>query len=1066
VTEFRLLGPVEVVHDGRPLPLRGPKQRGLLALLLLGGGKPVSRDRLIEGLWGEAPPPRIDHALDAQVSSLRRTLAPTGGDRLVRRAPGYALRVEPGELDLERFEQRYAAGDPAEALALWRGPALADVLSEPFAAAAVRDLNDRRLAALEDRIESDLARGLGPELVIELERLAGEEPFRERLLGALAVALYRAGRQTAALEALAAARRRFAEQLGLDPGPALRSLERRILEHDRSLGPTRPRAARRHRRWVARVVVIAAAVGIAGVALGGSDHRPPTRLAGAQIVAFDATSGRMIRAAPLAFGPAVVVADGPQVWVTDSDEGVVARVDPRSGETTTRIAIPGAGAIAAGDGAVWVAGALAVSRIDLATARVTQTIPMQGRPSAVAFGAGRVWVADEAGQTLTRLMPATGQRERTVALDDRPTALAVADGLVWVASNTADSVTALDPGTMAPVATVGVGGGPVALAAGGGSMWVANGLDGTISRIDAQHPRVTATIPVAGGAGALAFAGTSVWVAGASAIARVDARSGDIMSTTPIKARPTSLTRAADAIVLASEAIEERRGGTLRLLATQPPPTVDPAHQILMQPAQFLGLVHDGLVTFNHVSGPQGLRLVPDLADGLPSTGAASTTFRFRLRPGIRYSTGAPVRAGDFRRALERIFRTDSPAIDYYRGIDGAGACGPRRCDLGRGVVTDDEARTVIFRLRAPDPDFLSKLAALNYASPVPPGTPLRDAGYEPIPGTGPYRIASADRREVRFVRNPYFHEWSRAAQPAGRPDAVVWRFGLDRAAMVRAVRTGRADATFQGVPAGLATEIANRHAGQLHLIDIPQTDFLQLNPRGMPFRDVRVRHAFNLAVDRREVVQLYGGPRRARPTCQVLPRGVRARQAYCPYPHDERQARRLVAAAGSAGAHVVIWQFTDVPLADGVVRDAARVLTRIGFRVTIRSGSHRNYARLPRRKLAAIDVVPASWYADYPSPSSFFDTFLSCRSATAGGFWCDPALDRLVRRADALEPTDLARADAAWARADRRAVDRAAWVPLVNPRELDFVSERLRDYRYDPPLGFLAAQASVVTGR
>jgi hypothetical protein len=131
---------------------------------------------------------------------------------------------------------------------------------------------------------------------------------------------------------------------------------------------------------------------------------------------------------------------------------------------------------------------------------------------------------------------------------------------------------------------------------------------------------------------------------------------------------------------------------------------------------------------------------------------------------------------------------------------------------------------------------------------------------------------------------------------------------------------------------------------------------------------------------------------------------------------------------------------------------------------VTIRSGGHADHARLSRRRFAAIDVIPSSWYADYPSPSSFVNTFLSCRSATAGGFWCDPGLDRLLRRAHALEATDLARADAVWARADRRAVDRAAWVPLVNPRELDFVSERLRDYRYDPPLGFLAAQASLAT--
>lgn len=146
----------------------------------------------------------------------------------------------------------------------------------------------------------------------------------------------------------------------------------------------------------------------------------------------------------------------------------------------------------------------------------------------------------------------------------------------------------------------------------------------------------------------------------------------------------------------------------------------------------------------------------------------------------------------------------------------------------------------------------------------------------------------------------------------------------------------------------------------------------------------------------------------------------------------------------------------------DAVVRHALRALKRLGFRITIRSGSHADYARLSPHQFAAIDVIPGGWHADYPSPSSFFDTFLSCRSATAGGVWCDPRLDRLVRHAQALEATDLTRADVVWARADRRAVDRAAWVPLVNPRELDFVSARLRDYRYDAPLGFLAAQTTL----
>ena len=156
--QFAILGPVEARTNGSALQLGGPKPRALLAMLLLDANEPVSRDRLIEGLWGDDPPPSADQTLDSYVSRLRRVLGP---DRVVRRPPGYLLVVEPGELDLERFERLVEARSLHEALRLWRGPALADVLYEPFACEQAERLEERRLVALEDRIEADLATGEG-----------------------------------------------------------------------------------------------------------------------------------------------------------------------------------------------------------------------------------------------------------------------------------------------------------------------------------------------------------------------------------------------------------------------------------------------------------------------------------------------------------------------------------------------------------------------------------------------------------------------------------------------------------------------------------------------------------------------------------------------------------------------------------------------------------------------------------------------------------------------------------------------------------------------------------------
>ena len=238
--EFRLLGPLEVLgDDGRPVALGGARPRALVAQLLLHPNEAVSTDRLIDGIWGEVPPASATSALQVHVHGLRKAL---GANRILTRSPGYLVRVERGELDVERFEQLSAAGGDGlhEALALWRGPALADLAYEPFAQAAAARLDESRLAALEARIELDLAQGRHAGLVGELEALVASHPHRERLQAHRIVALYGAGRQADALAAYRDARDAL-DELGLEPSPELRALERRILEHDPALAPPPPR---------------------------------------------------------------------------------------------------------------------------------------------------------------------------------------------------------------------------------------------------------------------------------------------------------------------------------------------------------------------------------------------------------------------------------------------------------------------------------------------------------------------------------------------------------------------------------------------------------------------------------------------------------------------------------------------------------------------------------------------------------------------------------------------------------------------------------------------------------
>ena len=243
--EFRLLGPLEVLRDGERVALRAAKQRALLADLLVHGGRVVSVDRLVEDLWQESPPTGARHALEAQVSRLRSALRdPTA---VVARPPGYAIEVEPLSIDTVRFEQILAdareaqtrdpgraAARASEALALWRGPALADFTYEPFAQAEIARLEGLRASAVELRIDADLALGRSG-LVPELEALVAADPVRERLHAQLMLALYREGRQADALAAYRDARKTLVEELGIEPGPELRELEAAILRQDEAL---------------------------------------------------------------------------------------------------------------------------------------------------------------------------------------------------------------------------------------------------------------------------------------------------------------------------------------------------------------------------------------------------------------------------------------------------------------------------------------------------------------------------------------------------------------------------------------------------------------------------------------------------------------------------------------------------------------------------------------------------------------------------------------------------------------------------------------------------------------
>jgi DNA-binding SARP family transcriptional activator len=265
--DYRILGPLEVFDDGQSCDLGGSKQRALVALLLLEANRVVASGRLIEALWENDPPRAAQKALQIHVSRLRKAL---GSERIETTAAGYLLRVEDGELDLDRFQRLREDGELVEALALWRGAPLADFRYDDFAQTEIARLEETRLSCLEDRIEADLTSGRLGDLAAELEALVREHPLRQRLRAHLMLALYRAGREAEALQVYQDTRAALVEELGIEPSRELRELQQAILNQEPGLDPAPAASAPAQTTFVGRAVELAHLRSALADAFGGS----------------------------------------------------------------------------------------------------------------------------------------------------------------------------------------------------------------------------------------------------------------------------------------------------------------------------------------------------------------------------------------------------------------------------------------------------------------------------------------------------------------------------------------------------------------------------------------------------------------------------------------------------------------------------------------------------------------------------------------------------------------------------------------------------------------------------
>lgn len=1066
--EFRILGSLQVFEGGDELELGTGRHCLLLGLLLLAPNETVPTDRLIDELWEGTPPPSAAKSLQNSVVRLRKLL----GGRIVTRAAGYAVDVKPEELDADRFERlvelarSQQTGERAKtlraALALWRGPVLADVVERRSQPPEAGRLETLRVTALERRIDADLDVGSDAALVRELEELVAEHPYREHLRARLMLALYREGRQADALALYRDTRRTFVEELGIEPGGELRELERAILAHDSSLDPPKPPTpadpgSHRSRAPLAIAVAVIAAGAIAAVILATEGGAAVAHTPANSVAAIDPRSDAVAATVPVGSQPGYLAVGSGSLWVANLEDGTISRIGLSTAALSRNISVgaPATG-LAAGDGSVWVATADgSVRRIDPAFDTVVQTIrapnyarygfqidPSLQASSPVAVGNGAVWFGHSS--TVTRIDPQAGEAVGRIGVGLSPAAIATGTGAVWVADSVDNTLTRIARSGV--TTTIPVGNGPDAVAVGAGGVWVADSLGNSVVEIDPATDAVRATIPVGVTPTGIAIGEGSVWVANSrsTSVMRIDPRLGRVVATIRFATSPTGIAfgggRAWVSLQRRLRPVEAVASGeTARVNAPADLDSIDPAEGSDSATLQLEYATCAKLVNYPDAPAPAGSQLRPEVAASMPTVTDGGRMYRFFIRPGYRFSppSNQRVTATTFRYSIERAMRLNPSA----------------KAMLADVVGVESRRRTLTIRLRNPAPDLLARLA-YPYFCAVPTDTPETVQRVQPIPSAGPYYIASYTPKENLVLRpNPNYH----GLRPH-RLRAIAYTFGVDAAQTVGEIERGRVDYAASSFlsnalpPSDIPSLVARYGAGSRAAKEGHQQYFenpalgevwLALNANRGPFVDGSLRRAVAYAVNRAALSADAGFA--FRPDDHLMPPAL---PGYVPVHYYPLRGPRLrKARALMHGRHVVAIDDSCNGCSQQLLTEE---LARIGISVFTHSFPVPEMLRLSKTPSAPIDIFMGGTEGVVADPSEFLNSVLAGRYIAALAPHDAPTLQAL---AAAARLSGAAR-ERAYGRLDVELARRAVLVPLGYSTEQDFFSARMGCRVYQPYYG------------
>ena len=518
------------------------------------------------------------------------------------------------------------------------------------------------------------------------------------------------------------------------------------------------------------------------------------------------------------------------------------------------------------------------------------------------------------------------------------------------------------------------------------------------------------------------------------------------------------------------------KGGTFTILANSAFGVADPAQNYTLEEWQLLIDTHDGLVGFAKVGGVPGTKIVPDLATAIPTPTNGGKTYLFHIRRGIKFSNGQTLKPSDFVTTFERQFTVPGPTT-FYSDIVGANKCSTKGCNLSKGVVANNSAYTLTLNLTAPDPELMDQLA-LPFAFAVPAGTSPKLTGNNVPPGTGPYMWKSYNpNTEAVLVRNPHFHVWSAQAQPAGYPNEIVEKYGLQVSDEVTEVLNGGANEVYDGDPIPsdqLGTLNSPKYAGQVHVNTLTADFYFALNTKRPPFNNLQARQAINYAANRTAYVKIFGGPSLGVPTCQVLPPNFPSYAPYCPYTAgsshtkwtgpDLAKAKQLVQQSGTAGTKVVVNGLTD-QVDKAFVEQMVSDLNAIGYKATpqLLSSSIQYPSVQNSSNSGKWNVAYSSWYQDYPAASDFLNVLLGCGSIRPNSdaspniaAFCDKNIQPQINQAESAGATNPSEAARLWTQVDHEDTNAAPWVDLFNPKQIDVLSSNAHGYQWNPEWNIL----------